>query len=156
MADQLEIRPPRTPSEREAAFHLRWRILRERWQQPPGSERDDLDADEEASFLVVAVDAAGQVWGTGRLHRLDATTGQIRYMAVDPRARGRSVGRAILDALEAEAVRWGLERLVLNAREGVVGFYQRAGYVIRGPAPTLFGVIPHHRMEKSLAQPARA
>ncbi len=149
----LQIRVPRTPAEREAAFHLRWQILRQPWQQPPGSERDDLDAREDAAFLVIAVDAAGEVRGTGRLHRIDATTGQIRYMAVNPGERGRGTGRAILDALEAEAARWGLNRLVLNAREDVVGFYTRAGYAVSGPAPTLFGAIPHQRMEKSLAKP---
>ncbi|NLI79148.1 MAG: GNAT family N-acetyltransferase [Candidatus Riflebacteria bacterium] len=147
MDEPLEIRPPATLQEREAAFALRWRILRQPWNQPPGSERDDLD---DTAFLLIAVTGAGEVLGTGRLQRVDGQTGQVRYMAVDPRTRGRGTGLAILRSLEAEAGRWGLRRLVLNARADVVGFYEKAGYSVTGPAPTLFGTIAHQRMERSL------
>ena len=38
------LRSPATPDEWQRYYHLRWQILRAPWQQPPGSERDDLEA----------------------------------------------------------------------------------------------------------------
>lgn len=82
--------------------------------------------------------------------------GQVRYMAVEETWRGRGVGSAILGALEEEAGRWGLEQLILQAREAVVGFYARHGYRDVGEGPVLFGEIRHRTMEKDLGGSRRA
>jgi len=37
---------PETAVDRERYFDLRWRVLREPWQQPRGSERDDRERRE--------------------------------------------------------------------------------------------------------------
>lgn len=142
------VRPPASPAEHEAALLLRWQRLREPWGQPRGSERDDLDT---TAYLVVAVDAQGRVIGTGRLHRVDDTTGQIRYMAVATTVERRGIGHAVLLALEAEARRLGAARLRLNARLSVQRFYARHGYVDHGPGPLLYGTIAHRLMKKALA-----
>ena len=72
-------------------------------------------------------------------------------MAVDENARGRGYGIRILEGLEAEAARRGAHKVVLNARDNVTEFYARHGYAIVGKAETLFGVIRHVRMAKSLS-----
>ena len=91
-----------------------------------------------------------QVMAVGRLHRLDAKTGQIRYMAVDPDYRGQGLGKQILLALENAAREQGLVQLRLHAREPVVGFYQQHGYELLGRSHTLFGEIVHYEMHKIL------
>ena len=91
------IRPPATESEFEAYYALRWKILREPWNQPPGSEKDEFEGE---AIHLAAWDEAGRLIGVGRLHRVVENCGQIRYMAVDPAQRSHGVGKAILRELE--------------------------------------------------------
>jgi N-acetylglutamate synthase-like GNAT family acetyltransferase len=138
---------PRTEAEFEAYYDLRWRVLRAPWAQPRGSERDEF---EEVADHVTAVDPEGRLIGVGSLRPTGQGEARIRYMAIEEAWRGRGVGRAILARLEAQAQRRSVSRILLNAREGVIGFYERMGYSVAGEAPTLFGVIRHSRMEKQL------
>jgi membrane protease YdiL (CAAX protease family)/ribosomal protein S18 acetylase RimI-like enzyme len=138
---------PETSEEFEEYYDLRWRILREPWGQPRGSERDDLDP---TSDHVTARDDAGRLVGVGRLHFNSEEEAQIRYMATEEDARGTGVGRAVVERLEAIARERGARRIFLNAREIAVGFYERLGYRVTGEGPTVFGVIKHSRMEKDL------
>ena len=143
------IRPPATEHEFEAYYRLRWKILREPWNQPPGSEKDNREA--EALHLAAWSDS-GTLMGVGRLHPVTARSGQIRYMAVDPSQRGHGIGTAILQELENLAARSGLEEVMLNAREEAVSFYQTNGYAVVRQSHCLFGVIPHFEMRKRIAR----
>jgi len=127
-------------------------VLRAPWGRPRGSERDAEDA--RAVHLMIAA-ADGTALAVGRLHRLDEATGQVRYMAVAPHARGRGLGRRMLAALEDRARALGLRRIVLDAREAAAGFYLRHGYRVLGEGHVLFGTIRHLRMEKALGPEAR-
>lgn len=71
-------------------------------------------------------------------------------MAVAEDARGSGVGRAIVVSLEAIAQDRGLKRITLHSRNNVLGFYERLGYSVIGPAPTLFEEIEHSTMAKQL------
>jgi len=142
----LEVAPGGEAWERY--LELRWAVLRAPWGRPRGSERDAEDA-RAVHLMIAAPD--GTALAVGRLHRVDGATGQIRYMAVAPRARGQGLGRRILAALEGRARALGLRRIVLDAREEAAGFYLRHGYRVLGRGHLLFGAIPHLRMEKRLA-----
>lgn len=107
-----------------------------------------MDDQESSAVHRVAVLVDGLVIGTGRLHPLAADAAQIRYMAVAPAWRGRGVGRAVLESLEDAARHLALRRVVLEARESVARFYERAGYRVDRPGKLLFGTIPHLWMEK--------
>ncbi len=63
--EPLILHSPRSPSEWEAYFDLRWRILRQPWGQPRGSERDSED---DSAFHLLLMDAAGKALACGRLH----------------------------------------------------------------------------------------
>jgi GNAT superfamily N-acetyltransferase len=141
------IRPPATETEFEAYYAFRWKILREPWNQPLGSERDDFEGD---AIHLAAWDDAGQLIGIGRLHRVMENRGQVRYMAVDPTRRSQGVGNAILQELEARALELGIEEIHLNSRQDAVPFYQKNGYQVLRPAHTLFDAIPHFEMGKRL------
>ncbi len=146
-SEQFVLTEPRTAQDWESYFNLRWRVLRQPWDQPRGSERDELDAE---SFHLLARDAAGTIVGVGRLHLNSATEAQVRYMAVDETCRDRGIGSRILGGLEGRALSQGVAGIVLNAREATLNFYRRHGYVIEGPAETLFGAVRHVRMRKAL------
>ena len=142
----FEIICPKTDEEFEKYYNLRWKILRQPWHQPTGSEKDELEQD---SFHIMAV-ISNEPIGVGRLHLIDSDRCQIRYMAVDEGSRNIGVGTAILHALEEEAGRLNAKKIVLDARENAVGFYEKNGYKIIAPSHTLFGVIKHFKMEKTI------
>jgi len=71
-------------------------------------------------------------------------------MAVEDDYRGKGIGKLILDELHSQAIKLGLKKIVLNARENSKLFYEKAGYKVIGKAHTLFGVIQHYKMEYGL------
>src|SRR6266700_2721804 len=152
LEEPLILQSPRSLSESDAYFDLRWRILRQPWGQPRGSERDSED---DSAFHLLLVDAAGNPLACGRLHLAAPGEAQVRYMAVDEHARGCGYGSRILEALEAEARGRGVRKIVLNARDYAVEFYRKRGYDVIGDAETLFGVIRHLWMEKIIAITAK-
>lgn len=92
-----------------------------------------LDADEVAEgrggFFVAY--NSGKPVGCGAVRRTDPHVAEIKRMYVAPTARGRGVGRRILDALEAEARRLGARRLVLETgprQPEAIALYSRAGF----------------------------
>ena len=143
------IAPPRTPAEWIAYYRLRYEVLRQPWQQPPGSERSP---DDEAATTIHGLLLApeGYAAGVGRLHPSGPTQGQVRFMAVHPAWQGRGIGRQVLEYLEQAAHRQGLTELVLHARAGAVPFYERLGYAVVAPSHTLFGTLPHFLMRRDL------
>lgn len=138
---------PETAADRECYFELRWRVLRAPWHQPPGSERDERE--EESIHLMVRGDN-GRALAVGRLHLNSSVEAQVRFMAVDPAWQGHGFGSAILRELERRARVAGATSVVLNARETAQRFYEHHGYLIEGPAETLFGAVAHMRMRKRL------
>jgi len=140
-------RSPRTPAEWKNYFDLRWRVLRAPWNQPRGSEKDERES-ESVHFMIVGVDSAALA--IGRLHFNTPAEAQVRFMAVDPRARGRGLGSVVLRECERRARAAGAASIVLNARDDVQGFYLRHGFVVVGPGETLFSAIKHVRMRKEL------
>lgn len=145
----VPVDSPRTPADWAAYYQLRYQVLRQPWQQPPGSERAP---DDEAPTTTHALWRApdGTVAGVARLSPSGPSQAQVRYMAVAPAWQGRQVGRQLLEHLEAAARRQGFTELVLHAREAAVGFYERLGYAVVAPSHTLFGTIPHFLMRKEL------
>jgi len=135
------------PAEPVDYYEFRWRILRGPWDQPRGSERDELDS--VATHITVRNDA-GDLIGIGRLHFNSGEEAQIRYMATDQSCRKRGVGRRIVRELEGIAQSSGAKTIVLNARLNALEFYERLGFSVVGKGPTAFGVIEHAVMEKKL------
>ena len=149
------IRPPRTPTEWAAYYRLRYAVLRQPWQQPPGSERvpaDDEPGTLHALLLAGSPDnsATPEALAVGMLQPTEAGQGQIRFMAVAPAEAGTGLGRCVVEWLEEEARATGMREIVLHSREAAVGFYKRLGYAVVEPSHTLFGVIPHFLMRKEL------
>lgn len=140
---------PATEAQWQGYYQLRYQVLRAPWEQPPGSERDALEAQSHHRMIV---NAAGDILAVGRLHLVDAETAQVRYMAVAENARGSGLGAKLLHALEQQAVAIGARRVVLNARDSAVAFYEKSGYQPGAAQPALFG-IPHWQMSKALYLP---
>lgn len=141
------ITRPETPEEFENYYDLRWRILRAPWNQPRGSEKDNLE--DEAIHVMVCETGRIPV-GVGRAHFNSAIEAQVRYMAVEENYRGKGVGATVLEELEKRAADEGAQYIILNARDNAVPFYERYGYTVIKQSHTLFGSIPHFEMRKDL------
>ena len=143
---EIEIRSPKTKEEWETYYSLRYRILREPWNQPPGSERNE--GDETA--IHAALFENGKILGVSRLDSAEREIGQIRFMAVETNQQGKGIGEQLMHQLELIALQRGHKKIILHAREIAIGFYQKLGYELKEKSHLLFGEIQHFLMEKQL------
>lgn len=143
----MKIFSPTTNADFKKYFEFRWQMLRAPWQQPPGSEQDEL---EDKSFHVMAVDDDNSVIAIGRIHFLNDTAAQIRYMAVSENKQKQGIGQQLLHALEQYAIHNQRKYIHLHARESAIGFYQKQGYQLIEKSHLLFSTIQHYKMLKTL------
>ena len=141
-------RAPKNKAELAHYYQLRWQVLREPWQQPLGSEKDDLEAQ---SYHRVIVDDMDNIVGVGRIHKSSQYHAQIRYMAISDDLRGQGLGKLLISQLEQIAAVAGIKTIELNARNNAVGFYQALGYANGGYSHTLYGDVEHVKMTKSIS-----
>lgn len=141
------VKQPVTEEEFTQYYHLRWLLLRAPWDEPQGSEKDDI---EDQCFHAVVFDEQKQCIGVGRLQLNSKTEAQIRYMAVVKAHEKKGVGTRIIDALEDRARERNIKTIVLDAREPAICFYLKLGYIQKEKTYLLFNSIQHYRMEKSL------
>lgn len=143
----IEVKTPRSKKEWEDYYDLRYRILREPLGKERGSERNEGD-DTGTHFalyenkILIAV---------ARLDRVDKTTCQARFVAVESNLQGQGYGRKIMTTLENEAQGLGYQKLILHARDYALPFYEKLGYTLVGPSYKLFDVLQHFEMFRILA-----
>lgn len=110
----------------------------------------DASARAERATLLVAMEsdvvvgtATFAVHGSGWTEAARAGEAELRMLAVAPEHHGRGIGRALLEAVVAEARSRELDRVVLFSQESMTraqGMYDRSGFVRRpehdsSPAP---------------------
>ena len=107
-----------------------WRMRRadyERWLTEPGSFT--LVAEEDGTavgYAVVHLGGPDETWVTGE------RTAELETLAVLPSSRGEGVGSALMDAVDEELGRLGVDDLwvaVVAGNEGAMRFYERRGLV---------------------------
>lgn len=123
--------PSRDDVRRLVQVHREWSLQ----QTPPEfSFSVDPHAIAEAGItLFSARSAAGELFGVAGLKQLDAGHGEIKTMHTAAEARGRGVGRALLDVLLGEAQRRGYSRVSLETGTGEAfraarSLYESAGF----------------------------
>ena len=141
------VTEPTTPKDFELYYDLRWRILRKPWNQPKGSEKDEL---EDHSIHIMVCNEERIPAGVGRAHFNSPDEAQIRYMAVEEKLQGKGIGTFILNELERKVIEKGAECIVLNARDNAIKFYEKHGYKIVKEAHVLFDAIQHYQMVKKI------
>lgn len=96
-------------------------------------------ADPRTVFLVARID--GEIVGTVQLHACWAPNqphrADIAKLIVHRRARGKGLGRALMEAVEREAEDVGYSLLVLDTRRGceAEGLYRKLGWTEAGAIP---------------------
>lgn len=73
--------------------------------------------------------------GCGALHFYSPVSGEVRSLAVSSESKQRGIGRAVVEALEAEARQFGLHSIF--AFTYVEGFFRKLGFAVveRGELP---------------------
>ena len=143
----FEIKQPKTEDDFKSYYQLRWKLLRAPWSQPEGSEVDDI---EDQCFHLMAVDDNNEVIAVARLHFNSTTEAQIRYMAVAEAYERQGIGRELINTMETYAGESARRKIVLDAREPAVGFYQKLDYTVVEKSYLLFDEIQHYRMMKTI------
>ena len=145
----MKIIEPRSQEELEQYYGLRYEILRKPWNQPPSTNQDEW---EHISVHLLMMDDKGKALATGRLQINSGEEGQVRSMAVRNEWQGKGLGKKMLQHIEHIAAERKLQRIVLDARQEAVGFYEKAGYAVIADSYFLFNTIKHYRMEKLLVE----
>ena len=143
---KIEIRSPKTDQEWEDYYDLRYRVLREPWNQPRGSERNE--GDEPGKHLALL--ESGIIKAIARLDESAPFESQVRFVAVEFNEQGRGFGRLIMEACEKVAHERGDHNMILHAREVALDFYKKMGYKLIEKSHLLFGEIQHFLMVKGL------
>lgn len=112
------------------------------------SEAEEWDGLDEHCAHAIALDAAGNAVGTGRLLP-DARHARIGRMAVLKPWRHRGVGSALLTLLIEIAREQGHRETRLHAQTHALAFYRKHGYTPHGEEFMEAG-IPHHEMRLDL------
>lgn len=140
------IRSPQTEAEWESYYDLRYRIMREPLGKERGSERNEGDV----TGIHIALFEETTILAIARLDKVDETTCQVRFVAVESSLQGQGLGKLIMDAVEKRGRSEGFSKLVLHARDYALPFYKKLGYTLIGPSYKLFDVLQHYEMEKAL------
>lgn len=143
----FHILEPETEAEWEAYYRLRYLVLRKPWNQPAASTKDDQ---ENISIHVLMVNEKQEPVAAGRLQINSISQGQVRSMAVHEAYRGKGLGSKVLSYIEKKAKEKNLSKIVLDARQTAVHFYEKHGYCIVEESYVLFNEIQHYKMEKDL------
>lgn len=143
---EIEIRPPITEKEWEEYYDLRYRVLRQPWNQPRGSERNEGDQ----TGIHFALFESEKIKAIARLDISGEREAQVRFVAVELSDQGKGFGRLIMEATEEIARDRGDQKMILHAREIAVDFYKSLNYKIIEKSHLLFGEIQHFLMNKEL------
>lgn len=143
----ITIKQPQTDQEWEVYYDLRYRILREPFDKPRGSEKNEGDA----TATHFALYENEKLMAVARLDSIDAEVCQARFVAVEQAVQGKGFGKQIMIALEEMGKAQGHALMLLHARDYAVDFYSKLGYTLVGPSYKLFDVLQHYQMEKKLS-----
>ena len=145
MTSSFKVIEPKSIEEFEIYFHLRWKVLREPWGQPKGSERDESDL---TAIHRMVMNKEGQAVGVGMLCLSSNQEAQIRFMGISKNYRGMKVGTLLIDCLESIARELKYTCIILQSRETAVNFYKKNGFKLVKKTYLLFGEIQHFLMQK--------
>lgn len=148
-----KIETPESQQEFDEYFHFRWKMLREPWHCPPGSEKDEYD---QISHHKLVRDQQNNIIAVARMHLNSSEEAQIRHVAVATDYQKKGLGKFIVSALEAIAIEEGVSKLVTNSREQSVPFFTRCGYQLEGEISKEMGQPQRQQMVKHCVDSASA
>lgn len=111
-------------------------------------EWDEYDASPRACRHFLVLDGSEAV-ATGRWREYESGIAKFQRIAVLAPYRGRSVGRLLMETMEADARAQGCRGVILDAQCTAEPFYRKLGYAAISGETFLDAGIPHVRMGKN-------
>ena len=146
MISNVAIINPKSKTEIENYYKIRFRELRKPWGQLPGSEKDSI----ENECIHRMIKRENDYIGVARLQYNNKSQAQIRYMAVKKEYQKQGFGKMLILDLEKIAKKNGISEMILQSREASVKFYQSLNYKVEKKTHLLFNEIQHFLMRKYL------
>jgi N-acetylglutamate synthase-like GNAT family acetyltransferase len=142
------IKTPKSRDDFKAYYALRYKVLREPWGHPKGTEKDDF---EPISEHFMAVDEnTSEVLGVIKLFEKAPGVGQASHLAVAKEHQHKGVGKFLVEVVEKRARERGFKTLGAMARVTATAYFEKYGYHVAGlPVPHL-GTTHLVWMEKEL------
>src|SRR5215211_1314427 len=127
------IKTPKTRDDFKAYYALRYKVLREPWGHPKGTEKDDY---EPISKHFMVVNEQDEVVGVAKLYEKDDGVGQVSHFAVASENQHEGIGHLLLKTVERYARKRGFKVIGTMARVTATADYERAGFHVAGiPTP---------------------
>ncbi|MEA5467816.1 GNAT family N-acetyltransferase [Spirulina sp. 06S082] len=139
----LEIKIVSYSEERQILESIRKQVFQEEQNVPFELEFDGQDETAE-HFLAYW---QGKAIGTVRLRFLEPQTAKIERLAVLKEARGKNIGKQLMQAVLERAVQKQAKQAIINAQLYIKGLYLKLGFEPVGEQFTEAG-IPHLKMIK--------
>ncbi|MBI5298261.1 MAG: GNAT family N-acetyltransferase [Chloroflexi bacterium] len=143
----ITIKTPTTRDDFKAYYALRYKVLREPWGHPKGTEKDDY---EPISEHFMAVNEKGEVVGVAKLYEKSAGVGHISHLAVSGEHHHQGIGHLLVRTVEARAKERGFHSIGSMARVTATKFFEKYGYRVTGIPSLHFGTTHLVWMEKEL------
>lgn len=117
--------------------------------EPIGVPASYIEREKEKKDILIGAFENGEIIGCCVLTPKDHSVIQLRQMTVRSDYRRKDIGRAIIEFAEDVAREKKFSILMMHARNQVIDFYKKCGYVIEGDQFFEVG-IGHHKMQKQL------
>jgi predicted GNAT family N-acyltransferase len=140
----IEVKAVSNEKELEEAFAIRRKVFVEEQQVPEEEEIDALES--EATHFILKTNEKPA--GAGRLRGVDGY-GKVERICILKEVRGTGAGKALMDHIQAFALKKGYNKLKLNAQVQAIPFYNKLGYEVVSEE-FLDAGIPHKTMIKQL------
>ena len=131
--------------EYQQMVNLRNEILR----KPLGLSFTHEELAKEKEDILIGAFDEDEMLACCMLTKADNKCLRLRQMAVQNNLQGKGIGASMMNFAELLARDKGYKKLIMHARETVVGFYEKLGYKVVGDKFTEV-TIPHFVMEKKL------
>jgi len=142
---------PTSEQDFDDYFMLRWKMLREPWKYPLGSEKDEY---EQVSQHRMIRNPAGAVIAIGRVHMNTAEEAQVRHVAVEKAYQGKGLAKMLVSSLEAVARSEGAVRIVTNSTQASIALFISMGFEAQSGATKELGEQQRQQMVKKLIDPS--
>jgi thioesterase domain-containing protein len=142
---------PASEQDFDGYFLFRWKMLREPWKYPIGSEKDEY---EQVSQHRMIRNRDGQVIAVGRVHMNSAEEAQVRHVAVDKDYQGKGLAKMLVASLEAVARSEGAVRMVTNSTQASIALFTSIGFIAQTGEPKELGEQQRQQMVKKLTDPS--
>jgi len=148
----IQIKSPLTREEFKRYYDLRYKVLREPWGQPRGTEKDDYEPISQ-HFMAVD-DTTGEILGVIKMLEKEPGVAWISHLAVASHQQKRGIGKLLMEHVENLARAQGYKTIGCTSRLNTTEYFKKAGYQIASLPTHYFGTTQVVWMEKPLEMTA--